>query len=196
MTHTPPGTKFPGLSELKARIHERRHGRGPHPGDNDPVLIDDSPLPPGFEDRIHHLARVVFPFPIEREDIEDVFEIPTEIEDLLEELEERKLENVVEKLERKRQKKRQKDKNRKCWKLTFIPSEVSAAKLQSNNPTMLNPLPNDGNQWFRTAAGECRKWLPHEKKLIKAAMKKRKAMKEAYVRKYGCLHPKRKCHKF
>ena len=85
--------------------------------------------------------------------------------------------------------------------LTVAPAalKVSAAQDkmdidEENMPTMLNPLPNDGNQWFRTAAGECRKWLPHEKKLIKAAMKKRKAMKDAYVRKYGCLVPKRICH--
>lgn len=76
----------------------------------------------------------------------------------------------------------------------------SSAPMSDTNahphPQKLNPLPNDGFTWFRTAAGECRKWSHAEQALIKKALAKRKAMREAYLRKNGCRAPKRVCRTY
>ena len=94
----------------------------------------------------------------------------------------------------------------KNWSNPSVPipqaTQIGAASFQINkasdttNRTTLNPLPNDGHEWFRTAAGECRKWTVEEREIIRAALKKRKQMKEAYIRKYGCKTPKRHCKKY
>lgn len=77
-------------------------------------------------------------------------------------------------------------------------NRIAPAALQASDPlerTTLNPLPGPSSQWFRTAAGECRKWTPEEKALIKVALKKRKQMREAYMRKFGCNTPRKICYK-
>ena len=79
-------------------------------------------------------------------------------------------------------------------------SATGAAGAGVPAPQKLNPLPTfdpvSGRpaEYFRTAAGECRKWFPEEAAVIKQALKKRKQMKEAYMRKYGCKTPKRVCY--
>ena len=52
------------------------------------------------------------------------------------------------------------------------------------------------DSWFRTAAGECRRWRPEEKKWAKLASRRRREARTRFLKKHGCKYPKRICRQY
>lgn len=56
----------------------------------------------------------------------------------------------------------------------------------------LPQLPNADN-WFRTPAGECRKWVPWELEILKKLREKKKKDFESFITRNKCTMPKKVC---